>query len=66
MIQIAHSLKSTSASFGALTLSSLCKEMENMGRMHTTSGAQELLQKITAEYIEVEKALVNELQAGAP
>jgi two-component system, sensor histidine kinase and response regulator len=57
----AHSLKSTSASLGALTLAGLCKELEAIGRAQTTDKADSLLVTIEQEYVQVEEALKAEL-----
>jgi two-component system sensor histidine kinase/response regulator len=53
----AHSLKSSSANLGALTLSKLCKELEEMGRNKRIEGASELLLQVQEEYREVEGVL---------
>ena len=57
----AHSLKSTSASLGALTLAGLCKELEAIGRAQTTDKAEPLLVAIEHEYEQVQAALKAEL-----
>ena len=46
----AHSLKSASATFGALHLTALCKELEFMGRARTLNEAGELVLRVEAEY----------------
>ena len=53
----AHSLKSNSATFGAATLSSLCKELEDMGKAGAFEGAQARLAQATAEYERARRAL---------
>ena len=58
----AHSLKSSSANLGALTLSAFLKELEMMGRMNSLQNAQELFLKIETEYRAVERALRAEVQ----
>jgi HPt (histidine-containing phosphotransfer) domain-containing protein len=58
MHRVAHSLKSNGADFGAATFSSLCKELEIMGREGTMDGATGLAAQIAAEYGKVEAALV--------
>lgn len=68
--QAAHTLKSTSANFGAKPLAELCKHLESLARTAlkesdrgegaTTdwlSAAQEMLSKIVAEYDRVQTAL---------
>ncbi len=53
----AHSLKSASATFGAMHLSALCRELEFMGRANTVQGAGELAPQVEAEYAQVQAAL---------
>ena len=53
----AHSLKSASATFGALHLTAMCKELEFMGRANTLNGADELVLRVEAEYARVQTAL---------
>ncbi len=57
----AHSLKSSSASFGANALSQMCRELEYMGRDRSLEGAAELLSRAMVEYHRVEVA-INELK----
>jgi HPt (histidine-containing phosphotransfer) domain-containing protein len=56
--QAAHSIKSTSNSFGALEFGKLAKELELMGRDAKLDGAPEKVTTIVAEYKTVHKALV--------
>jgi HPt (histidine-containing phosphotransfer) domain-containing protein len=53
----AHSLKSSSASFGALRLSNKCKELEDMGKAGALEGAAEQIDHIAAEYEKTRAAL---------
>jgi HPt (histidine-containing phosphotransfer) domain-containing protein len=53
----AHSLKSNSADFGALTLSELCRELEARGKDGVLAGAAELIERVEAEYAKAETAL---------
>jgi HPt (histidine-containing phosphotransfer) domain-containing protein len=53
----AHSLKSESADFGAMTLSGLCKELEMMGKAGTLEGAADLVAQVEVEYKRVKEAL---------
>jgi len=55
--RVAHSLKSNSADFGATALSSLCKELEMMGKSGAIDGATDLAVRIVAEYRKVAVAL---------
>ncbi len=62
MQKAAHSLKSSSANMGAMTLSSLCKELEMMGRNNSTENAGKILSEIESEYERVRVALTEELK----
>ncbi|MCZ7574724.1 MAG: response regulator [Ardenticatenaceae bacterium] len=53
----AHSLKSTSATFGAMALSTLARELEYNARDGALEGAGELLARIRAEYEQAKVAL---------
>ena len=53
----AHSLKSNSAEFGAMALSSLCRELEELGKAGTFSSVDELLARVEAEFAQVKVAL---------
>ncbi len=55
--RIAHSFKSNSAEFGAMALSSLCRELEKAGKTGTFLGVDELLTRTEAEYAQVKVAL---------
>ena len=48
--QAAHSLKSSSANLGAVVLSDLCKELEQMGRDNRTTDASAVLSEIEKVY----------------
>jgi CheY-like chemotaxis protein len=61
--QAAHGLKSASANVGALRLSSLCRKLEEMGRVRTMHGAQEILPQVEQEYQAVRSALRGQLSA---
>jgi HPt (histidine-containing phosphotransfer) domain-containing protein len=54
----AHSLKSSSATFGAMALSALARELEYKARDGALEGADELLARIQAEYAQAKAALV--------
>ena len=58
----AHTLKSSSLSYGAIHLSNLCKEMEVIGRTGTIEGVAENLPQLQFEYERVKAALQVELQ----
>jgi HPt (histidine-containing phosphotransfer) domain-containing protein len=53
----AHSLKSSSAYVGAMRLSALCKEMEEMGRSGSMEGVAEKARDLTAEFLHAKAAL---------
>jgi HPt (histidine-containing phosphotransfer) domain-containing protein len=59
----AHTLKSSSAYLGAMTLSAMSKELEMMGRNKTPEGAVARLASLEHEYGRVREALA-ELLAG--
>jgi PAS domain S-box-containing protein len=59
----AHSLKSNSASLGALTLSALAKELEMMGKAGTLEGAAAKIAAADVEYERVKAALENKRAA---
>jgi signal transduction histidine kinase/DNA-binding response OmpR family regulator/HPt (histidine-containing phosphotransfer) domain-containing protein len=56
----AHTLKSSSASLGAMTLSQLCQELEHLDSSQITLGASEIISKVQSEYNRVEAALQRE------
>jgi CheY-like chemotaxis protein len=60
----AHSLKSSSANVGAMTLAAHCKELEAMGRAKTLATAPTVFGHIEAAYALVEVALTAELHAS--
>ena len=53
----AHTLKSGSADFGAMSLSKLCARLEEMGKDGTLDGAAPLVGEAEAIYAQVEPAL---------
>jgi HPt (histidine-containing phosphotransfer) domain-containing protein len=53
----AHSLKSNSANFGAMALSGMCKELEEMGKSGTLEGADPQIARAEEEYARVRAAL---------
>lgn len=56
----AHTIKSGSATVGALTLSARCQDLEAMGRARTLEGAREKVAQVGAEYARVRGALETE------
>jgi HPt (histidine-containing phosphotransfer) domain-containing protein len=61
--QAAHSIKSTSRTFGALSLSALSQELEMLGRAGDLAGSQEKVDQLLVEYDRVQQAL-KELSHG--
>jgi CheY-like chemotaxis protein len=59
----AHSLKSNSAAFGALTLAELARELEMLGKEGKLAGAGEKVARAAAEYQRVQQALKELTQA---
>ena len=55
--QAAHSIKSTSNTFGALSLGEMAKELEMMGRAGDLAGAREKVDRLADEYDRVQQAL---------
>ncbi len=55
--QAAHSIKSTSNSFGALQFGELARELEFMGRDSNLDGAADKVQKLENDYALVRKSL---------
>jgi len=53
----AHTLKSGSADFGAITLSKLCAQLEEMGKDGTLAGAAPLVAEAEAIFAQVQPAL---------
>lgn len=60
--QAAHTLKSTSATLGATTLSMLCKQLETMASKGTMAATSALSPELEAEYERVRAALQEERQ----
>jgi HPt (histidine-containing phosphotransfer) domain-containing protein len=55
--QAAHSIKSTSNTFGALSLGKLAQELEMLGRTGDLAGAREKVDRLAAEYDRAQRAL---------
>ena len=62
----AHSLKTGSASFGALAFAAQCKELEDMGKMGALVGAEAKSGALEAAYAEVVAALQAQVQSARP
>ena len=57
MHKVAHSLKSSSATLGALALGSLFRDLEEKGRENSIDGAETILLEIEEQFQLVEAAL---------
>jgi len=57
--RLAHSLKATGATFGALRLADLCQQLELMARTGKLAGAKQLLSQVHAEYQRVCQVLAD-------
>jgi PAS domain S-box-containing protein len=62
MQKAAHTMKSSSAALGAITLSKLCEDLERIGNTKTTIGASEIMSRVKSEYDKVKAALLLERQ----
>ena len=58
----AHSLKSSSAYIGAMRLSALSKELEQMGRSNAMNDVKDKAKMLEAEYIRVMTSLKTEIE----
>jgi HPt (histidine-containing phosphotransfer) domain-containing protein len=61
----AHTLKSSSASMGALTLSTLCAELESISQLGTLAGTSQKVTCVEEEYERVKLALTVEREKHA-
>jgi HPt (histidine-containing phosphotransfer) domain-containing protein len=61
----AHSLKSSSATLGAVELAELCKELEQIGREASTARAAEVFAGLETEFDRVRRALSEQWQETA-
>ncbi|MCU0571876.1 MAG: Hpt domain-containing protein [Syntrophobacteraceae bacterium] len=53
VFRAAHSLKSSSATVGAMELSETCRQLETVGRQGSLHGARELSERMQAEFRQV-------------
>jgi len=60
----AHTLKSSSASLGAINLSKICQQLEHLGQSQSTIDASQIMSRIELEYDRVKMALKSERQQG--
>lgn len=61
--RVAHSMKSNAATFGAIKLSNLSQELEEMARQEQLEGAAEKLKPISTAFLKAKRAL-KELRNG--
>lgn len=59
-VSVAHSFKTSSAYIGAARLSSLCKDLESLGRRGSCEGARVLAYRICEEFESVQEELATE------
>jgi PAS domain S-box-containing protein len=62
----AHTLKSNGATFGALSFSVLCRELETLGRHGELEAAPALLERAEEEWLRVRQALAPASQGRTP
>ena len=55
--RLAHSIKSSSASLGALTFSQQARELEMLGKANDLSGAGPKLERLAADFLQVKRCL---------
>lgn len=60
----AHSLKTGSATFGAMAFSARCKELEDIGKSGVMDGAEQKLNSLESSYAEVVLALKSQLEGA--
>ncbi len=56
-MRCAHSIKSSSASLGALVFSQQARELEMMGKANDLSGAGQKLEQLAADFLQVKHCL---------
>ena len=61
-----HTLKSTSKTFGAMSLGEMCKTLEFMGRSGTIEGAEAMLPDLMSESEKVKAMLLAEVKKSNP
>lgn len=61
-----HSLKTGSASLGALAFAAQCKELEDIGKAGVLDNAKEKYSRLEAAYVQVAAALQARVQSARP
>ena len=62
LCEAAHSLKSSSANLGAVSMADVCRKLEDMGREGRIDSAKALIGRIESEYKSASAALADELE----
>ncbi|MEL7372447.1 MAG: Hpt domain-containing protein [Myxococcota bacterium] len=57
----AHKLKGSSANMGAVRLTDIARDMENLGKSASLNGAEELMEPLQQELVRVRETLQNML-----
>jgi CheY-like chemotaxis protein/HPt (histidine-containing phosphotransfer) domain-containing protein len=60
VVHASHTLKSSSAFLGARDLSTLCREIEQLGRAHDLARIDELVRRVCESFVPVRDALLRE------
>jgi HPt (histidine-containing phosphotransfer) domain-containing protein len=55
--RIAHSIKSSSASLGALVFSQQARDLEMLGKANNLAGASQKLERVAADFLQVKRRL---------
>jgi HPt (histidine-containing phosphotransfer) domain-containing protein len=62
VFNLAHKMKSSSSSIGALGLAQMAEQIELIGRSGSTEGTAELLEKLKGMYSDAEALLLEQLK----
>ena len=62
VFNLAHKMKSSSSSIGALGLAQMAEQIELIGRSGSTEGTAELLEKLKGMYSDAEALLLDQLK----
>ena len=64
VVRTAHTLKGASSNIGAVNMTELSKQLEELGREETLHGAVELIDQLEVEFVEVKTELEKETVRG--
>jgi len=65
VVKTAHTLRGASSNIGAVNMTELSKQLEQLGREKTLEGAVELINRLEVEFVEVKSELEKEtVRAG--